>query len=108
MSQGEILEQRRLARQEKRERDADLMNLHRLAVDALRDASEAQEVRERALLQIDKWERGSLCNPRYIAEWRKILDLPLASLCQVMLHNDAEGVALRQNSPFGFLKDRTQ
>lgn len=98
-----ILEQRQQARLEKNRKDADLIELHKTAADAL-CSSNAERVRDRALAQIDKWEHDALCNPRYVALWRSILKLPEATLRTAMLRNDAEGVALRQNSPFGFLK----
>jgi hypothetical protein len=108
MSNDEILERRRLARQEKKEKDAGLMRLHQLVADAMQDATEAQKIRGRALLQVDKWENGALCSPNYISAWRDILSLPLSTLREAMLRDDAEGVALRQNTPFGFLKARLQ
>jgi hypothetical protein len=95
-----------LARQEKSERDAGLMRLHQLAADAMLNAEQAQEVRERALLQVDKWEKGALCSPNYISAWRSILHFPPMALRAAMLRDDAEGIALRQNTPFGFLKAR--
>jgi hypothetical protein len=98
----EIFEQRRLVRQKVEEQDADLMRLHELAAEAL-EKNEAQEVRACALLQVDKWERGELCSDNYIFAWRRILNLPCTALRKAMLHDDAEGIALRRNTPFGFL-----
>jgi hypothetical protein len=104
---SKLREQRRLARQEKAERDAYLMRLHQLAADVLLNGNDAQWVRERALLQVEKWERDSLCSRSYITAWRSILkmDSP-AELRGSMLRDGDEGVALRQNTPFGFLKER--
>ena len=107
MSDDEILEQRRLARQEKSKRDAELMQLHVLAADVMM-GSRSQQVRERALSRVDAWEEGALCSLRYIAEWRRMLNLSPPALRQAMLRLDAEGVALRQNTPFGFLMGRQQ
>lgn len=107
MSDDEILEQRRLARQEKNKRDTELMQLHVLAADAMA-GSGSQQVRERALSRVDTWEERALCSLRYITEWRRMLSLPPLELRQAMLRHDAEGVALRQNTPFGFLKGRQQ
>jgi hypothetical protein len=101
----EILEQRRLARQEKSQRDAQLLRLHVLAADAL-TGDGAQQVRERVLSKIDKWEDTRLCSSRYIAEWRRMLSLPPLAMRQAMLRSDDDGIALRQNTPFGFLKRR--
>jgi hypothetical protein len=103
----EILEQRRLARQEKSRRDAQLLQLHVLAADAL-TGDGAQQVRERALSKIDAWEDRRLCSSRYIAEWRRMLSLPPLAMRQAMLRLDDDGIALRQNTPFGFLKKRQQ
>jgi hypothetical protein len=108
MPNRDILEQRRLARQEKSAKDAELMRLHRRIADTMQDATEARKIRERALLQVDKWEKGALCSENYISAWRAILRLPLTALRETILRNDAEGVALRQNTPFGFLKARLQ
>jgi len=105
MSDDEILEQRRLARQEKSKRDAELLQLHELAADAMA-GSGAQQVRERALSKVDAWEKKGLCSPRYFNEWRRILNLPPQALRQAMLRQDDDGIALRQNTPFGFLVRR--
>jgi len=101
----EILEQRRAARQEKSRRDAELLQLHILAADALTSDS-AQQVRERALSKVNAWEERSLCSRRYIVEWRRMLSLPPVAMREAMLRPDGEGIALRQNSPFGFLMPR--
>jgi hypothetical protein len=102
MSDDEILQQRRLARRQNSERDERLVRLHRFAADAMAGA-QARQVRQRALTWVDTWEEKALCSPRYIAEWRRILDLPPVLLRQAMLRDGDEGVALRQNTPFGFL-----
>ncbi len=107
MSSENILEQRRQARIEKSKKDAELMQLHKAVADAL-SKSGAANVRDRALAQVAKWERDSLCNPRYVTLWRSVLGLPIAALRTAILRDDADGVALRQNSPFGFLKEYLQ
>lgn len=106
MSNAEVLEQRRQARSEKHLVDISLMNLHHKAATALLDPIEGEHVREQALQQVAKWERGQLCNPRYIQTWREILNLPGAAMRAAMLRDDPEGVSLHQNSPFGFLVGR--
>jgi hypothetical protein len=103
MNQSSILEQRRQARAEKHLVDATLIELHVKACDALSNASAGNGVRERALQQVARWESAHLCDMHYADAWRNILNLPLASIRPAMLRNDAEGIALRQNSPFGFL-----
>jgi len=109
MSDENFLEQRRLARQEKAKRDAELMQLHVEAANALA-GSGAQQVRERALLKIDAWEKKGLCSRYYIDEWRRMLNLPLEAMRQAMLRQDEQGwgTALRQNTPFGFLMRQPQ
>ncbi|GHU17724.1 hypothetical protein FACS189475_02020 [Betaproteobacteria bacterium] len=106
---NELLEQRRSARQAKSERDAYLMKLHQFAAEVLLKADDAQSVRKRALLQVDKWENGALCSRNYITAWRNILKMNSpVELRESMLRTDDEGIALRQNTPFGFLKERLQ
>jgi hypothetical protein len=99
----DILAQRRQARADRQVHDAGLLDLHRLAVNALLDPGQGPQIRDRALRQVEKWERGGLCHPRYVLAWRGILGLPAADLAPAMLRDDPEGRALRQNSPLGFL-----
>ena len=99
---SKILEQRCQARLDKSGRDAALLELHEIAVRVL-CGTDSENARARALVQVDKWERDELCNPRYVAQWRSILALPAPAMKAAILSNDAEGVALRQNSPLGFL-----
>lgn len=103
MNEAAILEQRRKARAAKHLVDSSLLDLHRKAAAALLAGQEGMHIRARALQQIEKWDRGRLCNPHYVQAWRNILNLPAASISAAMLREDAEGIALRQNSPFGFL-----
>jgi hypothetical protein len=106
MSEAEILEQRRQARAAKHLVDESLIDLHHKAIIALLDPIGGEHVREQALQQIEKWDRGHLCNPRYIQAWRGILNLPVTAMRTAILRDDPEGVSLRQNSPFGFLVGR--
>lgn len=103
MSEAEILMLRRRARAEKSLNDAAMAAFHRKALDAMHDPSGGAQVRLRASQQVDKWERDHLCHIRYVSEWRRILALPAAAMPAAILRDDDEGVALRQNSPFGFL-----
>jgi len=86
--------------------DASLLELHKKAADALLDPQQSKQVREHALHQIDKWDRGHLCNLHHVQAWRDIFSLPAPAIPAAILRPDAEGVALRQNSPFGFLVNR--
>ena len=103
MNESMVLEQRRQARAAKHLVDSALLDLHRKAANALLATEKGAQIRERALRQVEKWDRQHLCNPRYVQAGRNILDLPAASIPAAILREDAEGIALRQNSPFGFL-----
>ncbi len=105
MNETAVLEQRRQARAAKHLVDNALFDLHLKAANALHDPASCSDVRERALRQVAKWEHDHLCNPRYVETWRSILGMPAESMRVAMLRDDAEGIALRQNSPFGFLLD---
>ena len=102
MDDAEILNLRRKARAEKSLVDANLVDLHRRAAEELIGLG-GEEIRAEALRQIDRWERDKLCSPRYIIAWRGILNSSVDLAVDAILRDDAEGVALRQNSPFGFL-----
>lgn len=104
MDRSEILKMRKQARAEKALVDEELMSLHILAIDVLRDPDQSAAVRQRALEQIQKWQDNALCLPRYVAEWRRLLALPIDDMAVIVLCPDAAGVDLRQNSPFGFLR----
>ncbi len=103
MDRTKLLEQRAQARAAKRLRDAGVLTFHERAVAALLDPDQGRAVREQAFASIDLWERGQLCEPWYIDTWRAILALPAASVAAAILRTDDDGVALRQNSPFGFM-----
>lgn len=106
MNATTILEQRRQARAIKLRADVTLVELHRQAVGAMLNPIVGQQVRERALAQVDKWGSKHLCNPYYVESWRGILKLLLVAMRFAIMRDDVEGVSLRQNSPFGFLVNR--
>lgn len=94
---------------EKAERDAELLRLHEFAADVLESADDAPNVCERALSHIALWEKRGLCHESYITVWWQILEMPSAEMRNSpMLRNDVTGVAFRQNSPLGFLRERMQ
>lgn len=101
MEDQDILRQRHLARLQKASVDARPLKLHRAAATALNNDDGA--VLAQALKQIDKWELRNLCNPYYVQTLRDILSLPPLERATAMMSDDAQGTALRQNSPFGFL-----
>lgn len=88
---------------DKAQRDAGLLDLHRLVIERMRDPLDARRIRNRALEQVHKWSDRRLCSPRYIAAWEGILAMPMDDFAQAVLRSDAEGIALRQNTPFGFM-----
>lgn len=101
-----LLTLRQEAKVEKSLRDAHLFDMHRIACDQFALPDMRESVRSRAQLRIDQWETAHLCSPRYIAAWRRILGLNPQDFRAEVLRTDAEGVALRQNTPFGFLARR--
>lgn len=103
MSPTQQLQERALARAAKHCADVDLLHLHERAIAEMADSAHGAEIRARALVTIALWEKSQLCNTRYIDAWRAILTLPLAGLTDAVLRADDEGLALRQNTPFGFL-----
>lgn len=100
---ADVIEQHRLARMGKSQSDSMLVALHRKAVKALQDQRNSERVRRLALERVEKWDSEQLCNPCYIAAWRNILNMPVASMCESILAETPDSVSLRQNSPFGFL-----
>ena len=103
MNTEDVIEQRRLARIDKRQSDDRLVDFHRKAVEILLDQRNGERVRRLALERVEKWDSEQLCNHRYVKAWRAILNMPVAMMCESILTSDPEGVSLRQNSPFGFL-----
>lgn len=106
VNRAKVLEERAHARAAKMLADGDLFRLHERAVAAMRDPARGSEVRAQARASVDVWELRHLCHTRYVDAWRAILALPSAALAAAILRDDAEGVALRQNSPFGFLVEQ--
>jgi hypothetical protein len=101
---ADLLAARRAARAEKAAADQILLDAHRVVAERLSraSASAATALRARASAQVDRWEHDGLCHASYVRAWRALLGQPLHALCAGMLREDALGVALRQNSPFGF------
>lgn len=101
MDREKILELRRQARAEKNQIDERRLAVHRRIVEILyRGDNQSQVVRDQALGQIDKWERNSICHPRYVVMWREWLDMPASFAKAAILSEDDIGVSMRQNSPF--------
>lgn len=104
---NDLLAARSAARLEKRVRDDALLEVHRKLAHRLGAGAEANRLRQKAEEQVARWESARLCHPRYVNEWRGLLRGPLAQLRAAMVRDDADGVALRQNSPFGFAVGKT-
>jgi len=96
-----LLAARREARAQKADRDRRLLALHVTAANIL--ASGDQVAHRRALEQVAKWQDRALCSLKYINAWKRILAMPPEQMREEMLRDDANGVALRQNTPFGFM-----
>ena len=68
---------------------------------ALRAASApiANEIIYLANLQVDSWEKNSLCSSDYIFAWRELLKCP-NDAASILEERSSYAAALRQNSPF--------
>lgn len=100
---AEGVRQHMAAKAEKVRRDMRLRELHRIASERLADDALGAQARLRAIHRVDLWESRRLCSRDYITAWRRLLALDAASFRHEVL-SDAPGmVALRQNTPFGFL-----
>jgi hypothetical protein len=67
---------------------------------ALRCSSSlADEIVALAEIQVELWERESLCSKDYIAAWRKLLKHPVEA-ASMLEERSSRAAALRQNSPF--------
>ncbi|GHU13876.1 hypothetical protein AGMMS50225_24660 [Betaproteobacteria bacterium] len=105
LSLAERRELRLAALAEKASRDADLLRLHQFAADVL-GTDEGPVVCAQALAHVEIWARDSLCSRKYIVAWRKMLRMTPSAFRAEILREGDEGVALRQNTPFGFLRER--
>ncbi len=102
--QEALLRARQQARLEKVVRDRALRRLHQRAARLLSNANRAPLLIERALATVSRWEAQKTCSPNYIERWRKVLANPCQGMRDEVLCPQAPyGLALMQNSPFGFL-----
>ena len=98
------LRARQQARLEKVARDRALRRLHQRAARLLANASRAPQLIEKASATVSRWEAQRTCSPNYIERWRTILANPSQGMRDEVLDPQAPyGLALMQNSPFGFL-----
>jgi hypothetical protein len=97
------LAERREARKDKAEIDAQLLRFHQSVIDRLRNQQLAAEIRSQALAKIDLWEREGACSQDFIIRWRLLLDMPIDDMADEVLRDDRWGPALRQATPFGFM-----
>lgn len=104
MDQSLLLAARRAARATKHQQDEDLRALHERVLALVSDKARAPSVIARAHATIAKWESAGTWGAFYIKEWRRILADPAEQLrSQVLLLDAPNGLALMQNTPFGFL-----
>jgi hypothetical protein len=107
MEREQLFALRRQAREEKRQRDLERLEVHRQIVDLLFQGDElSRQIRSEALGAIDLWEKGQICNPRYITDWRQWLNMPEKYARAAILREDDLGVSMRQNSPFDHVLGR--
>lgn len=67
---------------------------------ALREGSSAaDEIIALAEIQVERWEKNSLCSKDYIVAWRDLLKHPVEA-ASILEERSARAAALRQNSPF--------
>jgi hypothetical protein len=95
--------QRQAARAEKLRRDRMLWELHRKAGERLADSRAGEQARLRAMRKVDLWESKRLCSKQYIVGWRRLLSLDAVAFRDAILSDRPEMIAMRQNTPFGFL-----
>lgn len=101
---SKILASRHAACASKAAQDHEVLVAHQRIAERLRLASsdEVAGLLHRALAQVALWERAGLCHSRYIEAWRHLLNEPVGALRAAMVCEGPEGVALRQDTPFGF------
>ena len=95
-----LLIERRAAREEKASQDAEAVAFHQRVVALLSDPDRSDAILVDAKGRVAKWEQRKLCSPYYIDAWSAIICLPVEAMEAEMLRDDAEGIALRQNTPF--------
>lgn len=84
--------------------DAKMYDFHQAIVTKLRENTlNRDSIIAKALAQVDRWERDSLCSPIYISRWRKALRGGADGIQAKILNDPVWTKALIQNSPFGFL-----
>ena len=74
---------------------------HSQVAHALRNALPivVDEIISLATLQVELWEKNSLCSKDYIVAWRELLKRPVEAAC-ILEERSSRADALRQNSPF--------
>ena len=68
---------------------------------ALREGSPSTiaEIIALAYVQVELWEKGSLCSMDYISTWKELLQDPVKA-AELLEERSSRANALRQNSPF--------
>jgi hypothetical protein len=103
MTSEALLTARAAARRSQAQVDLQLRQLHERALHALSDPMTRDEVLATARARIAVWQQRNLCHVSYVNRWTALLQLSPNEMAEVVLGDDGDAVALRQNSPFGFL-----
>jgi hypothetical protein len=98
---------RRQAREEQKKVEQNRLMAHQRVGIALlsRPEDERRRLLQAAKREVRRWQERSLCSQDYIDRWNQWLALPRAQLVERMCSDaDGWGNAMRQNSPFGAVK----
>lgn len=87
-------------RRQRGHRTAELQSLayHRLIAERLN-----ADIVEEARMRLDKWRKEGQVDPRWAAEWQRVLDRPLPTIRRAISADSEKARALRQTSPFAGL-----
>jgi antitoxin (DNA-binding transcriptional repressor) of toxin-antitoxin stability system len=99
----DALQPRRLALEKQASIDAQRWAKHaRWAIQLLTmSATKRRQCVRAAQVNVERWKRDKLCSDDYIAQWERLLRLPVKELAQAMVGDlQGWGRSLRQNTPF--------
>lgn len=74
--------------------------LHALAYHRVVAERLTQEILEAALRRLRRWESSGRIDPRWAAEWRRVLGMPLPKVAKAIGSDSPRARELRQTSPF--------
>ncbi|WP_176079491.1 hypothetical protein [Paraburkholderia tropica] len=96
----DLLQARRIARQQQEERDCGRLFAHARIASNLRAGRDVDEIIAAANNQIELWRRHRLCSHDYIDEWRNVIASGPQRIADVLEERSAYGIRMRQNTPF--------